>query len=113
MQLLVNDNGTLTNQAIEYGVEGLNWGANMISWADLNNDGLLDFFDGIHDTIGRVSTQLLNRQGSDFKEHLHEIEQELSHNLDLVSLDHTLLQMLLTLRRTQLLELENQPSHLK
>ena len=49
------------------------------------------FFDGIHDTIGRVSTQLINRQGSDFQEHLHEIELALSHNLDLDSLDNTLL----------------------
>ena len=60
------------------------------------------FFDGIHDTIGRVSTQLLNRQGSDFQEHLHEIEQELSHNLDLISLDHTLLHQIHDAGRTDM-----------
>ena len=60
------------------------------------------FFDGIHDTIGRVSTQLLNRQGSDFQEHLHEIEQELSHNLDLDSLDHTLLHQIHDAGRTEM-----------
>ena len=67
MQLLVNENGTLNNRAIEYGIEGLNWGANMISWADLNNDGLLDFFVGIHDgTAGvfqRTGTTFGRRNG--------------------------------------------------
>ena len=47
------------------------------------------FFDGIRHDWTR-GTQLLNRQGSDLR-HLHEIEQKLSHNLDLDSLDHTLL----------------------
>ena len=60
------------------------------------------FFDGIHHTIGSVSTQLLNRQGSDFQKHLQDIEQALSHNLDLSSLDHTLLYQIHDAGRTEM-----------
>ncbi len=60
------------------------------------------FFDSIHNSIGRVSTHLLNRQGSDFQKHLNEIEQDLNHNLDLSSLDHTLLHQIHDAGRTEM-----------
>ena len=63
------------------------------------------FFDGIHDTIGKISTHVLNRQGSDFQDYLHEIERALSHNLDLESLDNTLLYNIHDAGRTEMVSM--------
>ena len=52
------------------------------------------FYSDIHDTISRISGNVLNRQGSEFKEHLRVLESSLQHNLDIESLEQTLLQQI-------------------
>jgi len=60
------------------------------------------FYSDIHDTISRISSNLLNRQGSEFKEHLRVLESSLHHNLDIESLEQTLLQQIHDAGRTQM-----------
>ena len=52
--------------------------------------------------VGLFSLWLSYKQGSDFQKHLTEIEQALNHNLDLGSLDHTLLHQIHDAGRTEM-----------
>ena len=60
------------------------------------------FYTDIQQHINRFSGQLLNRQGSELKESLRVLEASLHHNLDIESLERTLLHQIHDAGRTQL-----------
>ncbi len=60
------------------------------------------FSSDIRQTIGRLSTNLLNRQGSDFQDSLRELERVLHHNLDIDSVEKSLMYHIHDAGRTQM-----------
>jgi len=47
-QFFVNDNGHLTEQAAQWGLEHNGWESHIASWFDFDRDGLLDFIIGVN-----------------------------------------------------------------